>query len=137
AAKEMFNLMGGQLQSILPKLGAFSVNRGGDASGPMAVMLEEAKKGEHLIVIHPRGEAEWMNHYVTPFKYGMANAAVEAAMSPESKKPIAIAPLAMVFSYIRPIHSALEGRVTAIEKRLSLNSPKSEAKGAMQREQLA
>ncbi len=112
------------LNYIIRRLGAFSVSRGVDTDRAQNHMKEAARRGEHMIIIHPRGEAEHVNHHVLPFRYGTANAAVDAIRE-GARKPIVIAPLALVYTYLNPIQEAINSRLDIIEKRLMDSRPSS------------
>ena len=106
----------------LQRLGAFSVERGGDTARAKQYALEVAKRGREVLVIFPEGEISYMNELVQPFKTGAVAIGMHAVVETRQTRPdwtTYLVPLAIKYQYRQPIRPLLEHRIQLMEQRLS------------------
>ncbi len=106
----------------LQRLGAFSVERGGDNAQAKRYAIELVKTGGDVLVIFPEGEIHYLNDLVQPFKSGAVDIGMQAVTASRSTRPDAavfLLPLAFKYRYRRPIGRVLERRIRRMERHLA------------------
>ena len=106
----------------LQRLGAFSVERGGDNAQAKRYAIELAKRGPDVLVIFPEGEIRYLNDLVQPFKSGAVDIGMQAVVAARAVRPEAtvyLVPLALKYLYHQPIGRALERRIRRMERHLA------------------
>lgn len=107
----------------LQRLGAFSVERGGDNEAAKRFAIDVVKRGREVLVIFPEGEIHYLNDRVQPLKSGAVEIGMQAVAEMRSTRPGWAAcpiPLAIKYRYRRPIGPILERRIGRLERRLLL-----------------
>lgn len=106
----------------LQRLGAFSVERGGDTAQAKQYAVDVVKGGKDVLVVFPEGEIYYLNDIVQPFKTGAAGIALEAIIEKRKTKAewsASLVPMAIKYHYRGSIAGELEARVRRLENRLS------------------
>ena len=75
----------------LQRLGAFSVERGGQNEGAKRYAIDVVKRGREMLVIFPEGEIYYLNDLVQPFKSGVVEIGMQAVV--EARRPSPTGPL--------------------------------------------
>lgn len=117
AFDEGFGVAGWWLQ----RLGAFSVERGGDNAAAKRYAIEIVKRGQEVLVIFPEGEIYYLNDLVQPFKSGAVEIGMQAVIEARGTQPdwtAYLVPLALKYRYRRPIRHLLERRIQRMERHL-------------------
>jgi 1-acyl-sn-glycerol-3-phosphate acyltransferase len=118
AFDEGFGIAGWWLQ----RLGAFSVERGGQNDQAKRYAIEVLKRAEEILVIFPEGEIYYLNDLVQPFKSGVVDLGMQAVIESQLTQPdwtAYLVPMAIKYRYRRPIGPILERRTRLMEQRLS------------------
>jgi 1-acyl-sn-glycerol-3-phosphate acyltransferase len=107
----------------LQRLGAFSVERGGQNEGAKRYAIDLVIRGQDVLVIFPEGEIFYLNDLVQPFKSGAVDIGMQAVV--ESQRTRAdwtahLIPLAIKYRYRKPIRHILERRIRRMERYLLL-----------------
>jgi 1-acyl-sn-glycerol-3-phosphate acyltransferase len=106
----------------LQRLGAFSVERGGQNAEAKRYAIEAVKRGRGVLVIFPEGEIYYLNDLVQPFKSGAVEIGMQAVVEARRTRPdwtAYLVPMALKYRYRRPIRPLLERRIRRMEQRLS------------------
>jgi 1-acyl-sn-glycerol-3-phosphate acyltransferase len=106
----------------LQRLGAFSVERGGQNDQAKRYAIEVLKRSEEILVIFPEGEIYYLNDLVQPFKSGVVDLGMQAVIESRLTQPdwtAYIVPMAIKYRYRRPIRPNLERRTRLMEQRLT------------------
>ena len=106
----------------LQRLGAFSVERGGQNDQAKRYAIEVLKRAEEILVIFPEGEIYYLNDLVQPFKSGVVDLGMQAVIESRLTQPdwtAYLVPMAIKYRYRRPIRPILERRTRLMEQRLS------------------
>ncbi|MDR3637280.1 MAG: 1-acyl-sn-glycerol-3-phosphate acyltransferase [Isosphaeraceae bacterium] len=106
----------------LQRLGAFSVERGGDNAEAKRYAIELVRQGRDVLVIFPEGEIYYLNDLVQPFKSGAADIGMQAVIAARETRPEAtvyIVPVAFKYLYRQPIGPLLERRIQRMEQHLA------------------
>ncbi|HMB03429.1 MAG TPA: 1-acyl-sn-glycerol-3-phosphate acyltransferase, partial [Isosphaeraceae bacterium] len=105
----------------LQRLGAFSVERGGDTAEAKRYAIEVVERGREGLVIFPEGEIYYLNDLVQPFKSGAVEIGMQAVVEARRTRPDGTAylvPMALKYRYREPIAPILERRTRSMERRL-------------------
>jgi 1-acyl-sn-glycerol-3-phosphate acyltransferase len=105
----------------LQRLGAFSVERGGQNAEAKRYAIEVVKRGREVLVIFPEGEIYYLNDLVQPFKSGVVDIGMQAVVEARRTQPdwtAYLVPMAIKYRYRRPIGPVLERRTRLMEQRL-------------------
>jgi 1-acyl-sn-glycerol-3-phosphate acyltransferase len=106
----------------LQRLGAFSVERGGQTGAAKRYAIEVVTRGREILVIFPEGEIFYLNDLVQPFKSGAVAIAMEAVVEERATRPdwtAYLMPMAIKYRFRRPIAATLERRIRRMERHLS------------------
>ncbi len=107
----------------LQRLGAFSVERGGQSNEETKrYAIEAVKRGREVLVIFPEGEIYYLNDLVQPFKSGAVDIGMQAVVEARRTRPdwtAYLVPMAIKYRYREPIAPILERRTRLMEQRLS------------------
>src|SRR5512132_2528330 len=117
AFDEGFGVAGWWLQ----RLGAFSVERGGDTAEAKRYAIEVMERGQEVLVIFPEGEIYYLNDLVQPFKSGAVDIGMQAVIEARRTRPgwtAYLVPIALKYRYREPIAPILERRTRSMERRL-------------------
>ncbi|MBX9696096.1 MAG: 1-acyl-sn-glycerol-3-phosphate acyltransferase, partial [Cyanobacteria bacterium] len=120
AFRELFGIAGFFMQ----KLGAFSVDRGGEQSSiaqskRYAIDLE--RQGKDVLVIFPEGEIYYLNDLVQPLKSGAVDVGMRALVEMREVNPewtVYLVPVAIKYMYCGSIAQILEKHVQKLENHL-------------------
>ena len=105
----------------LQRLGAFSVERGGQNEQAKRYAIEIVKRGRAVLVVFPEGEIYYLNDLVQPFKSGVVDIGMQAVTEARRIQPdwtAYIVPMAIKYRYRQPIRPLLEQRTRLMEQRL-------------------
>ena len=105
----------------LQRLGAFSVERGGQNEEAKRFAIEVVKRGREMLVIFPEGEIYYLNDLVQPFKSGVVDIGMKAVVEMRETQPdwtAYLIPMAIKYRYRQPIGPLLEQRTRAMEHSL-------------------
>ncbi len=105
----------------LQRLGAFSVERGGQNHEGRRYAIEMVKRGREVLVIFPEGEIYYLNDLVQPFKSGVVDIGMQAVVEARRTNPewtTYLVPMAIKYRYRQPIRPLLEQRIRLMEQRL-------------------
>ena len=105
----------------LQRLGAFSVERGGQNEEAKRYAIEVVKRGREVLVIFPEGEIYYLNDLVQPFKSGVVDIGMQAVVEARRTRPdwtAYLVPMAIKYRYRQPIAPILERRTRSMEQRL-------------------
>ncbi|HKI21591.1 MAG TPA: 1-acyl-sn-glycerol-3-phosphate acyltransferase, partial [Isosphaeraceae bacterium] len=117
AFAEGFGVAGWWLQ----RLGAFSVERGGENAEAKRYAIEIVERGQEVLVIFPEGEIYYLNDLVQPFKSGVVDIGMQAVIETRRTQPdwtAYLVPLALKYRYRQPIGPLLERRIRRMERHL-------------------
>jgi 1-acyl-sn-glycerol-3-phosphate acyltransferase len=106
----------------LQRLGAFSVERGGQNDDAKRYAIEAVERGREVLVIFPEGEIYYLNDLVQPFKSGAVAIGMQAVVETRETRPdwtVYLIPMALKCRYHQPIAPILERRTRWMEQRLS------------------
>ncbi len=105
----------------LQRLGAFSVERGGQNQESKRYAIDVVKRGQEVLVIFPEGEIYYLNDLVQPFKSGVVDIGMQAVVEARRARPewtAYVVPMAIKYRYRQPIRPLLEQRIRLMEQRL-------------------
>jgi 1-acyl-sn-glycerol-3-phosphate acyltransferase len=105
----------------LQRLGAFSVERGGDNEEAKRYAIDAVKRGQEVLVIFPEGEINYLNDLVQPFKSGGVDIGMQAAVEAPRTRPdwtTFLVPIAIKYRYRHAIDPILERRTRLLEQHL-------------------
>ena len=105
----------------LQRLGAFSVERGGQNEEAKRYAIDVVKRGQEVLVVFPEGEIYYLNDLVQPFKSGGVDIGMQAVVEARRTRPdwtAYLVPMAIKYRYRRPIGPLLERRTRAMERHL-------------------
>jgi 1-acyl-sn-glycerol-3-phosphate acyltransferase len=105
----------------LQRLGAFSVERGGQNDQAKRYAIEVVKRAHEMLVIFPEGEIYYLNDLVQPFKNGVVDIGMQAVVEQRQAQPdwtAYLVPMAIKYRYRQPIRPILEERTRLMEERL-------------------
>ena len=117
AFDEGFGIAGWWLQ----RLGAFSVERGGENEQAKRYAIDAVKRGQEVLVIFPEGEIYYLNDLVQPFKSGIVDIGMQAVVEARQTRPdwtAYLVPMAIKYRYRQPIGPLLERRTRLMEQHL-------------------
>jgi len=117
AFAEGFGVAGWWLQ----RLGAFSVERGGENAEAKRYAIEIVERGQEVLVIFPEGEIYYLNDLVQPFKSGVVEIGMQAVVEARRTEPdwtAYLVPMAIKYRYRQPVRPTLERRTRLMEQRL-------------------
>lgn len=118
AFDEGFGIAGWWLQ----RLGAFSVERGGETARAKKYAVDVVECGHDVLVLFPEGEIYYLNDIVQPFKTGAVDIAMQAIVESRQSRAargVRVVPMAIKYHYRQDVHAILEERVRQMEIRLS------------------
>jgi 1-acyl-sn-glycerol-3-phosphate acyltransferase len=113
----------------LQRLGAFSVERGGDNTEAKRYAVDAVKQGHDVLVVFPEGEIYYLNDLVQPFKSGAVDIGMKAVVEMQTSRPdwtVFMVPVAIKYRYRNPIHLILERHIRQMERHLSRQSRRSQ-----------
>jgi 1-acyl-sn-glycerol-3-phosphate acyltransferase len=119
--REAFDEGGGFAGWWLQRLGAFSVERGGKTNQAKRYAIEVVKRAREMLVIFPEGEIYYLNDLVQPFKSGVVDIGMQAAVESRRTEPewtAYVVPMAIKYRYRQAIGPILERRTRLMEQRL-------------------
>lgn len=120
AFKEGFGAAGFWLE----RLGAFSVDRGGERSSveqSKRYAIDLVKRAQDVLVIFPEGEIYYLNDQVQPLKSGAVDVGMKALVEMQEVHPeftVCLVPIAIKYVYSASIAHSLEKHVQKLEKHL-------------------
>lgn len=132
AFAEGFGVAGWWLQ----RLGAFSVERGGDNAEAKRYAIEIVIRGQEVLVIFPEGEIYYLNDLVQAFKSGAVDIGMQAVIEARRTRPewtAYVVPLALKYLYRQPIQPILERRIRRMERHLRRRREGAEFQGRLAR----
>jgi 1-acyl-sn-glycerol-3-phosphate acyltransferase len=118
AFDEAFKTAGWWLQ----RLGAFSVERGGDNAAAKRYAIQVVERGCEVLVVFPEGQIYYLNDLVQPLKSGAVDIGMQAVVEARQTRPdwaAYLVPMAIKYRYRQPIRPILERRIQLMEQRLS------------------
>ena len=119
--REAFDEGGGRAGWWLQRLGAFSVERGGQNDQAKRYAIDVVKRGQEVLVVFPEGEIYYLNDLVQPFKSGVVDIGMQAVVEARRTQPdwtAYLVPMAIKYRYRQPIGPVLEQRTRLLEQRL-------------------
>ncbi len=105
----------------LQRMGAFSVERGGQNDQAKRFAIEVVKRAREVLVIFPEGDIYYLNDLVQPFKSGVVEIGMQAVVEARHTEPdwtAYVVPMAIKYRYRQPIRPTLERRTRLMEERL-------------------
>lgn len=120
--REAFDEVSGLAGWLFQRLGAFSVERGGDTARSKKYAVDVVAGGRDVLVVFPEGEIYYLNDTVQHFKSGAIDVAMQALIQhkePGSSWSVFVVPMAIKYHYRHSIADILEQRVQQLEKKLS------------------
>jgi 1-acyl-sn-glycerol-3-phosphate acyltransferase len=123
--REAFDEASGIAGWWLQRLGAFSVERGGQNDVAKRFAIDIVQRGQDVLVIFPEGEIYYLNDLVQPFKSGAVEIGMRAVVDQRKTQPdwtAYLVPMAIKYRYREPIRPILERRTRLMEQRLLLLS---------------
>jgi 1-acyl-sn-glycerol-3-phosphate acyltransferase len=105
----------------LQRLGAFSVERGGQNEEAKRYAIDAVKRGQAVLVIFPEGEIHYLNDLVQPFKSGGVDIGMQAVVEARRTRPdwtAFLVPMAIKYRYRQAIAPLLEKRTRLMEQHL-------------------
>ncbi len=122
--REAFNEGQGAAGWWLQRLGAFSVERGGQHNEESKrYAIEIVERGREVLVIFPEGEIYYLNDLVQPFKSGAVEIGMQAVVEARRNRPewtAYLVPMALKYRFREPIVNILERRTRSMEQFLNL-----------------
>ena len=85
--REAFDEGSGVAGWWLQRLGAFSVERGGQNEVAKRYAIDVVKRGQEVLVIFPEGEIYYLNDLVQPFKSGAVEIGMQAVVEQRRAQP--------------------------------------------------
>jgi 1-acyl-sn-glycerol-3-phosphate acyltransferase len=122
--REAFDENGGLAGWALQRIGHFSVERGAHDTPAKEYAVNIVAGGDNVLVVFPEGEIFYMNETVQPFHSGTVAIAMEAVIRNRATNPdfkAFVVPLAIKYTYPKPIDKILQARVAKMEKRLNIS----------------
>ena len=119
--REAFDEGNGKAGWWLQRLGAFSVERGGQNDQAKRYAIDVVKRGREVLVVFPEGEIYYLNDLVQPFKSGVVDIGMQAVVEGQRTQPewtAYLVPMAIKYRYRRPIGPVLEQRTRLLEQPL-------------------
>ncbi|MCA0315036.1 MAG: 1-acyl-sn-glycerol-3-phosphate acyltransferase [Candidatus Melainabacteria bacterium] len=120
--REAFDEVSGLAGWLFQRLGAFSVERGGDTAKSKGYAVDVVAGGRDVLVVFPEGEIYYLNDTVQHFKSGAIDIAMQALSQGRANDPdwsVYVVPMAIKYYYRHSIADTLEKRVLVLEKKLS------------------
>jgi 1-acyl-sn-glycerol-3-phosphate acyltransferase len=121
ANREAFDEGSGLAGWWLQRLGAFSVERGGQNNFAKRYAIDIVRRGQEVLVIFPEGEIYYLNDLVQPFKSGAVEIGMQGVIEQRRAQPdwtAFLVPLAIKYRYRQPIRPILERKTRLMEQRL-------------------
>ena len=121
AAREVFERNRGVNGLLLPRVGAFSIDREGADIGAIKESIRILTEGRFPLVIFPEGEVYHLNEQLTPLNDGTAAIALRAArgLSREGNpRRVFIVPAALRYTYLDDVGGALLHTMTRLERHI-------------------
>jgi 1-acyl-sn-glycerol-3-phosphate acyltransferase len=121
--REAFDENGGLAGLALQRIGHFSVERGAHDTPAKEYAIDVVAGGDRVLVVFPEGEIFYMNETVQPFHSGTVDIAMQAVIRQRATNPnfqAFVVPLAIKYTYPKPIDKILQARVAKMEKRLNI-----------------
>jgi 1-acyl-sn-glycerol-3-phosphate acyltransferase len=109
-------------KALLPRIGAFPVDREGSDLKAFKTGVDVLSAGKHPLVVFPEGEVYHVSDHLTPIREGAAALAVSAAKkAAEGTKKVWIVPAALKYRFIDSYDPACEfhARMDRLESRLT------------------
>jgi 1-acyl-sn-glycerol-3-phosphate acyltransferase len=119
--REAFDEGSGVAGWWLQRLGAFSVERGGQNEVAKRFAIEVVQRGQEVLVIFPEGEIYYLNDLVQPFKSGAVEIGMQAVVGRRRAQPdwtAYLVPMAIKYRYRQPIRPILEQKTRLMEQHL-------------------
>ena len=119
--REAFDEGSGLAGWWLQRLGAFSVERGGQNEVAKRFAIDVVARGQEVLVIFPEGEIYYLNDLVQSFKSGAVEIGMQAVVERRRAKPdwtAYLVPMAIKYRYRHPIGPILERKTRLMEQRL-------------------
>ncbi len=119
--REAFDEGSGLAGWWLERLGAFSVERGGQNAEAKSFAVDVVQQGNEVLVIFPEGEIYYLNDLVQPFKSGAVEIGMQAVVDRRRAQPdwtAFLVPMAIKYRYREPIGPILERKTRLMEQRL-------------------
>jgi len=123
--REAFDEYRGVAGWLLQRIGFFSVDRGGHDVPAKNYAEDVVKKGKDVLVIFPEGEIYYLNDSVQPFHSGAIDIGIQGIIDARKGHPdwsTYVIPMAIKYTYVKPVTHVLEKRVQKLERRLSQNT---------------
>lgn len=120
--REAFDECLGLAGWLLRRLGAFSVERGGDTSGAKRYAIDLLKTYHNVLIVFPEGEIHYLNDQLQDFKTGAVEIGIQAAIEMQESNPrwkSYLMPIAIKYRYREPLGKLMDKRISEIEKRLN------------------
>lgn len=120
--REAFDEVSGLAGWLFQRLGAFSVERGGDTAKSKRYAVDVVAGGRDVLVVFPEGEIYYLNDTVQHFKSGAIDVAMQALTQKRERDAawsVFVVPMAIKYHYRHSIADILERRVQQLEKKLS------------------
>ena len=114
ATREAFDVWRGWQGRFIQRLGAFSVNRGGDNADALRFAEEVLVEGTYDLLMFPEGNVYLLNDLIMPLKPGVARFALETHDKLEKQgrsRPVYIVPVAIKYKFTEDISAALEASI--------------------------
>ena len=124
--REAFDEASGLAGWWLQRLGAFSVERGGQNEVSKRFAIDVVKRAKEVLVIFPEGEIYYLNDLVQPFKSGAVEIGMQAVVEQRQTQPdwtAYLVPLAIKYRYRQAVHPVLERKTRLMEQRLFRQTP--------------
>ncbi len=106
---------------VLQRINVFSVERGGHDVAAKKYAEDVVKDGLDVLVIFPEGEIFYLNDAVQPFHSGAIDIGIQAIIDKSEKGEnwsTFVVPMAIKYTYKKPVKHVLEKRVQKMERRL-------------------
>ena len=124
--REAFDEASGLAGWWLQRLGAFSVERGGQNEVAKRFAIDVVKRAKEVLVIFPEGEIYYLNDLVQPFKSGAVEIGMQAVVERRRTQPdwtAYLVPMAIKYRYRQAIRPVLERKTRLMEQRLFRQTP--------------
>ncbi len=121
ATREAFDVWRGWQGRFMQRLGAFSINRGGDNTDARRFAGEVLVEGAYDLLMFPEGNVYLLNDLIMPLKPGVAHFAHETYDKLEKQgmsRPVYIVPVAIKYKFTEDISAALEASIVCIEEKV-------------------
>ncbi len=106
---------------VLQRINVFSVERGGHDVAAKKYAEDVVKDGTDVLVIFPEGEIFYLNDAVQPFHSGAIDIGIQAIIDKGEAGAdwsAFVVPMAIKYTYNKPVRQILEKRVQKMERRL-------------------